>query len=98
LAQSATSKTWQAEESRLFFQAAALGCRLVFLLYYQEIFLAAIDRQQIRIGPFSTAGYIRRCVAMTNGLKPDLIVLTGDYIAWDPSQEREVVRELAGPP
>jgi uncharacterized protein len=50
----------------------------------------------IHIGPFSTAGYIRRCVAITNGLKPDLIVLTGDYIAWDPSREREVVRELAG--
>jgi predicted MPP superfamily phosphohydrolase len=29
-------------------------------------------------------------------LKPDLIVLTGDYIAWDPSAEREVVRVLAG--
>src|SRR6266704_3603789 len=48
------------------------------------------------MGPFSTAGYIRRCVAITNGLKPDLIVLTGDYIAWDPSPEREVVRELSG--
>jgi len=50
----------------------------------------------IHIGPFSTAAYIRRCVAITNGLKPDLIVLTGDYIAWDPSREREVVRKLAG--
>jgi predicted MPP superfamily phosphohydrolase len=50
----------------------------------------------IHMGPFSTAGYIRRCVAITNGLKPDLIVLTGDYIAWDPGAEREVVRALAG--
>jgi predicted MPP superfamily phosphohydrolase len=50
----------------------------------------------IHMGPFSTAGYIRRCVEITNGLKPDLIVLTGDYIAWDPSVEREVVRALAG--
>jgi predicted MPP superfamily phosphohydrolase len=50
----------------------------------------------IHIGPFTTAGYIRRCVAITNGLKPDLIVLTGDYIAWDPGAAREVVRELAG--
>ena len=50
----------------------------------------------IHMGPFSTAGYIRRCVAITNGLKPDLIVLTGDYIAWDPGAEREVVRTLAG--
>jgi uncharacterized protein len=50
----------------------------------------------IHMGPFSTAGYISRCVAITNGLKPDLIVLTGDYIAWDPGAEREVVRVLAG--
>lgn len=50
----------------------------------------------IHVGPFCPAGYVRRCVAITNGLKPDLIVLTGDYIAWDPSAEREVVRVLAG--
>jgi len=50
----------------------------------------------IHMGPFTTADYIRRCVAITNGLKPDLIVLTGDYIAWDPGAESEVVRALAG--
>jgi predicted MPP superfamily phosphohydrolase len=50
----------------------------------------------IHMSPFSTAGYIRRCIETTNGLKPDLIVLTGDYIAWDPGAAREVVRELAG--
>jgi len=50
----------------------------------------------IHMGPFSTGAYIRRCVSITNGLKPDLIVLTGDYIAWDPGAEREVVRALAG--
>jgi predicted MPP superfamily phosphohydrolase len=49
----------------------------------------------IHMGPFTTADYIRRCVAITNGLKPDLIVLTGDYIAWDPGAESEVVRVLA---
>jgi predicted MPP superfamily phosphohydrolase len=30
----------------------------------------------IHIVPFTTAGYLRRCVATTNLLKPDLIVLT----------------------
>lgn len=50
----------------------------------------------IHMGPFTTADYIRRCVATTNGLKPNLIALTGDYIAWDPGAEREVVRILAG--
>jgi predicted MPP superfamily phosphohydrolase len=54
-----------------------------------------VQLSDIHIGPFSTAGYVRRCVAITNGLKPDLIALTGDYIAWDPGMEREVVRELA---
>jgi len=50
----------------------------------------------IHMGPFTTAGYLRRSVATTNGLKPDLIVLTGDYIAWDPGVGRDVVQVLAG--
>jgi predicted MPP superfamily phosphohydrolase len=50
----------------------------------------------IHIGPFTTADYIRRCVAITNGLEPDLIALTGDYISWDPEAQGEVVRVLAG--
>jgi len=50
----------------------------------------------IHMGPFTTPDYIQRCVAITNGLKPDLIALTGDYIAWDPGVERRVVSVLAG--
>ncbi|HET9406799.1 MAG TPA: metallophosphoesterase [Candidatus Sulfotelmatobacter sp.] len=50
----------------------------------------------IHLGPFTTADYIRRCVAITNGLKPDLIALTGDYVCWDPGAQGEVVRVLAG--
>lgn len=50
----------------------------------------------IHIGPFTTADYIRRCVAITIELKPDLIALTGDYISWDPEAEGEVVHALAG--
>jgi hypothetical protein len=50
----------------------------------------------IHIGPFITADYIRRCATITNGLKPDLVALTGDYIAWDPEAQGEVVRLLAG--
>src|SRR5712664_3650554 len=50
----------------------------------------------IHMGPFTTADYIRRCVAITNGLKPDLIALTGDYVCWDPEAQGEVVRVLAG--
>jgi len=50
----------------------------------------------IHISPFTTADYIHRCVSITNELKPDLIALTGDYIAWDTGQQGEVVRTLAG--
>jgi predicted MPP superfamily phosphohydrolase len=50
----------------------------------------------VHIGPFTTADYIRACVAITNALKPDLIALTGDYISWDPQAEGEVVRALSG--
>ena len=50
----------------------------------------------IHIGPFTTADYIRRCVAITNRQEPDLIALTGDYISWDPEAQGEVVRLLAG--
>jgi predicted MPP superfamily phosphohydrolase len=50
----------------------------------------------IHMGPFTTGDYIRRCVAITNGFRPDLIALTGDYIAWDPQLEPHVVSVLAG--
>jgi predicted MPP superfamily phosphohydrolase len=49
----------------------------------------------IHLGPFTTADYIRRCVDITNGLAPDLIALTGDYVCWDPEDQGEVVRLLA---
>jgi len=50
----------------------------------------------VHIGPFITADYIRHCVTITNTLKADLVVLTGDYICWDPKAEGEAVRVLAG--
>ena len=48
------------------------------------------------ISPFTNSGYIRRCVSITNGLKPDLVVLTGDYVDWDAAPQQEVVEALAG--
>ena len=50
----------------------------------------------IHISPFMPAEEIRRCVTITNRLKPDLIVMTGDFVAWDPEAEGEVVQALAG--
>jgi predicted MPP superfamily phosphohydrolase len=48
------------------------------------------------ISPFLTSNEIRRCVTITNQLKPDLIVMTGDFVAWDPEAEGEVVQALSG--
>jgi uncharacterized protein len=50
----------------------------------------------IHISPFMPADEIRRCVTITNQLKPDLVVMTGDYVAWDPAAQGEVVQALAG--
>ncbi|HXJ96233.1 MAG TPA: metallophosphoesterase [Terriglobia bacterium] len=50
----------------------------------------------IHIGPFMSAREIRHCVEMTNRLKPDLILLTGDYVIWDPSTQYAVVDALSG--
>ena len=48
------------------------------------------------ISPFMPADEIRRCVTMANQLKADLVVLTGDYLGWDPAAQGEVVQVLAG--
>ena len=46
--------------------------------------------------PFMTADYIRRCVTIANASNSDLVVLTGDYLADDPTASAEVVQALAG--
>jgi hypothetical protein len=50
----------------------------------------------IHIGPFMPAEEIRRYVGIVNGLKPDLVALTGDFVTWDPSTQSAVVDRLAG--
>ncbi len=50
----------------------------------------------IHIGPFMPQEQIRHYAAMANALKPDLIVLTGDFVTFDPSTEEAVVNALAG--
>jgi hypothetical protein len=50
----------------------------------------------IHIGPFMTAEEIRRYVGIANGLKPELVALTGDFVTWDPSTQSAVVDALAG--
>ncbi len=50
----------------------------------------------VHIGPFMTAEEIRRYADIANGLKPELVVLTGDFVTWDPSTQSAVVDALAG--
>jgi uncharacterized protein len=50
----------------------------------------------IHIGPFMTAEEIRKYVVIANATRPDLIVLTGDFVTWDASTQRAVVKVLAG--
>jgi predicted MPP superfamily phosphohydrolase len=49
----------------------------------------------IHIGPFMPAEEIRKFVALANQLKPDLVVLTGDFVTWDASTQGAVVQALA---
>jgi predicted MPP superfamily phosphohydrolase len=50
----------------------------------------------IHIGPFMPQEQIRKYVAIANALRPDLIVLTGDFVTFDPGTERDVVEALSG--
>ena len=50
----------------------------------------------IHIGPFMPSSDVRHVVEMTNALKPDLILLTGDYITWDPNTQEAAVDSLTG--
>ena len=50
----------------------------------------------IHIGPFMPAEEIRKYVQITNELRPDLVLLTGDFITWDPETQEPVVEALSG--
>lgn len=50
----------------------------------------------IHIGPFMPAAEIRKYVAIANSLKPDLMVLTGDFVTFDASTQQAVVEALSG--
>jgi predicted MPP superfamily phosphohydrolase len=50
----------------------------------------------IHIGPFMSEDEIGRYVRIANALRPDLTVLTGDFVIWDPSTEQAAVHALSG--
>jgi predicted MPP superfamily phosphohydrolase len=50
----------------------------------------------IHIGPFMPAEEIRKYVAIANAQKADMVVLTGDFVTFDPSTQHAVVDALRG--
>jgi predicted MPP superfamily phosphohydrolase len=50
----------------------------------------------IHIGTFMPVEDIRKCVAMVNKLRPDLVALTGDFVTWKGSPAETVVQALSG--
>jgi predicted MPP superfamily phosphohydrolase len=54
-----------------------------------------VQLSDLHISPFMTADEIRRCVTIANGLKADLVVLTGDFVTDGPAAEGAVVQALS---
>ena len=54
-----------------------------------------VQLSDFHISPFMSADEIRRYVAIANQLKGDLVVLTGDFLTYDPSAEAAVVQALS---
>jgi uncharacterized protein len=91
------------------FVAGAYGLlwgRLNLQITKQPIRLAKLPRgfhgfriaqlSDIHVGPFMSEEEIRKYVRIANELKPDLIVLTGDFVTWDASTAPAVVNALSG--
>jgi predicted MPP superfamily phosphohydrolase len=91
------------------FVAGAYGLlwgRLNLQVTRQSVRLARLPRafhgfriaqlSDIHIGPFMSEDEIRKYVAIANQLKPDLVVLTGDFVTWVADPEQAVVTALSG--
>jgi hypothetical protein len=50
----------------------------------------------IHIGPFMPADEIRKYVAIANAQKAEMVVLTGDFVTFDPNTQQPVVDALRG--
>jgi uncharacterized protein len=91
------------------FAAGAYGFlygRLNLKIHHQRIVIPNLPRSfdgfsilqlsDLHIGPFMTTRQIRKVAAIANGLKPDLTVLTGDFVSFDASTQYAVVDALSG--
>ncbi|MDB5294960.1 MAG: putative metallophosphoesterase, partial [Phycisphaerales bacterium] len=57
--------------------------------------LRVVHLTDIHHGPWTSLQYVRRVVQQANALKPDLVLLTGDYVHQSDVYIAPVVRELA---
>ena len=57
--------------------------------------LRIVQLTDIHHGPALSLNYVREVIAATNALKPDLILLTGDYVHRSPAYIDPVVREFS---
>jgi predicted MPP superfamily phosphohydrolase len=55
-----------------------------------------VQLSDIHISPFMEAWQIREFAEVTNSLRPNMIVLTGDFVCWDATVVDEVVGALSG--
>ncbi len=55
-----------------------------------------LQLSDLHIGPFMTAREIQKVAEVSNRLRPDLMVLTGDFVTWDASTQYAVVDALSG--
>jgi uncharacterized protein len=91
------------------FVAGAYGLfygRLNLEVRHQRIRLARLPKafegfrivqlSDLHVSAFMTADEIRRYAAIANGLKPDLVALTGDFLTWDATVQGAVVEALSG--
>jgi len=56
--------------------------------------LRLVQLTDIHLGPWTTLEYVQGAVAIANGLEPDLILLTGDYVHRSPAYIEPVARAL----
>ena len=58
--------------------------------------LRVVQVSDIHLGPWLSAGRVGRIVEVTNGLQPDLVALTGDYVMRSAEYIPQVASALAG--
>ncbi len=80
---------------RLNLQVTAQAIRLPRLPRAFEGFRIC-QLSDIHIGPFMPADEIRKYVAIANAQKAEMIVLTGDFVTFDPNTQWPVVDALRG--